>query len=131
MLTGDLGQMSAGGEIEAHERVAGLHQGHEDGLVGLLPELGWTLAKRQPNNWQARLIARFSGCHELAAAVITPAGIAFGVLIGHHRALRFEHGARHDIFRGDEFDPIALTAEFEFDRAGDLRIGVGEACGEE
>ena len=25
-----------------------------------LPELGWTLAKRQSNNWQARSIARFS-----------------------------------------------------------------------
>ena len=125
-------QVSARGEIEAHERVAGLHQGQEDGLVGLAAGIGLDVGEAAVEQLASALDCEaFGNVDELAAAVIASAGIAFRVLVGHHRALRFEHGARHDVFRGDEFDPIALTTEFEFDRAGDLRIGVGEGSGKE
>ena len=76
---------------------------------------------------QARSIAScFSDVDELAAAVVALARIAFRVFVGQHRPLRLEHGARDDVFRGDELDLVALAAEFELDRAGDLRIGPGE-----
>ena len=76
---------------------------------------------------QARSIAELLGdVDELAAAVVALARIAFGVFVGHHRALRLEHGAGDDVLRGDQFDLVALAAELELDRAGDFRIGVGE-----
>ena len=93
-----------------------------------LPEFGCTLANLQSNSRLARSIARFLGdVDELAAAVIAPARIALGIFVGHHRALRFEHGAGDDVFGGDQLDFVALAAEFELDGAGDLRIAVGEA----
>ena len=49
---------------------------------------------------------------ELAAAVIAPARIALGVFVGHHRALRLEHGAGDDVLGGDQLDLVALAAEF-------------------
>jgi hypothetical protein len=53
---------------------------------------------------------------ELAAAVIARARIALGVFVGHHRALRFQHGAGDDVLRGDQLDLVALAAELLFDR---------------
>ena len=35
-----VGQVAAGGEIEAHERIAGLHQSQEDALIGLAAGIG-------------------------------------------------------------------------------------------
>src|SRR5690606_34983359 len=58
----------------------------------------------------------------LAAAVVALAGIAFGVLVGHHRALCFEHARAGIVFRSDQFDMIFLTPGFGSDRRGELRI---------
>jgi hypothetical protein len=88
------------------------------------------LAKRQSNRRQLDR-ERLGDVDELAAAVVAPAGIAFGVLVRHHRALRLEHGAGDDVLRGDELDLLALTTELELDRAGDLRIGAREVRREE
>ena len=94
-----------------------------------LPELGCTLAKPQPNSSAGALDRELLGdIDELAAAVIAPARIAFGIFVGQHRALRLEHGARDDVLRGDQLDLVALAAELELDRAGDLRIGVGKGA---
>ena len=65
-----------------------------------LPECGWTLAKRQANSCAGALDRQvFRDVDELAAAVIAPPGIAFGVFVGQHRALRLEHRARRRCFR--------------------------------
>ena len=63
---------------------------------------------------------------ELAAAVIALARQAFGIFVGEHRALRFQHGARDDVLRGDQLDLVALAAEFQLDRLGDLRIDLAQ-----
>ena len=55
-----VGQMAAGGEIEPHERIARLHQRQEHRLIGLAPECGCTLAKRQSNSLLARSMASVS-----------------------------------------------------------------------
>ena len=67
----------------------------------------------------------------LAAAIVAPARIALGIFVGHHRALRLEHGARHDVLRRDQLDLVLLATELRFDGAGDLGIGFGERGGEE
>ena len=93
-----------------------------------LPEFGCTLAKPQPNRLLGALDGELLGdVDELAAAVVAPARIALGVLVGHHRALRLEHGAGDDVLGGDQLDLVALAAELELDGARDLRIAVGEA----
>ena len=93
-----------------------------------LPEFGCTLAKRQSNRRLGALDGEFLGdVDELAAAVVAPARIALGVFVGHHRALRLEHGAGDDVLGGDQLDLVALAAELELDGAGDLGIAVGEA----
>ena len=116
--------MSAGGEIEAHERVARLHQRQEHALVGLAAGIRLNVGEAAAEQHAGALDRElFGDVDELAAAVVAPARIAFGVFVGHHRALRLEHRAGNDVFRGDQLDLVALAADFQFDRAGDLRIG--------
>ena len=127
-----VGEMAAGGEVEPHERVARLHQRQEHALVGLAAGIGLDVgeaAGKQPAGALDRQI--LGDVDELAAAVIAPAGIAFGVFVGHHRALRLEHRLGDDVLRGDQLDLVALAAELQLDRAGDLGIGFGEPGGKE
>ena len=117
-----VGEVSPRREIETHERVAGLHQSHEHALIGLAAGIGLDVGEATVEQLAGALDRQLlRDVDELAAAIIALAWIAFRILVGHHRALRLEHGARHDVFRGDEFDAIALTAKLEFDRSGDLR----------
>ena len=60
----------------------------------------------------------------LAAAVIAPARQTLGVLVGQHRTLRLQHRPADDVLRGDQLDLVALAAELEPDRVGDLGIGL-------
>ena len=97
--------MAAGGEVEPHERVAGLHQREEHRLVGLAAGIGLHVGELALEQLAGALDGeRLGDVDELAAAVIAPAGIALGVFVRHHRALRLEHGARDDVLRGDQFD---------------------------
>ena len=92
-----------------------------------LPEFGCTLANLQSNSRVTRSIARVLGdIDELAAAIIAPARIALGIFVRQHRALRFEHGFRDDVFGGDQLDFMPLAAELQLDRLGDFGIGIGE-----
>ena len=65
---------------------------------------------------------------ELAAAVVALARIAFGVLVGHHRAGGFEHGAADEVLRRDELEAAVLAVQLVADGAGDLGIGLGEGA---
>ena len=96
------------------------------------PECGCTLAKPAPNSFLTRSIASVLGDVDvLAAAVVAPARQALGVLVGQHRALRLQHGAADDVLGRDQLDLVALAAELEPDRLGDLGIGVGQRGGEQ
>src|SRR4030095_13719372 len=46
---------------------------------------------------------------ELAAAVVAPAGIALGVLVGHHAAGRLQHGAADEVLGGDQLQAEVLA----------------------
>ena len=65
---------------------------------------------------------------ELAAAVVAPAGIALGVLVGQHRALRLEHRHRHEVLGGDHLERALLAIELHDEDLGDLGIDLGERC---
>ena len=127
-----VGQVAAGGEVEAHEGVAGLQQRQEHRLVGLAARVRLDVGEAAAEQLLGALDGeRLGDVDELAAAVIAPARIALGVFVGQHRALRLEHGAGDDVFRGDELDLVALALELVVDRAGDLRIGLRQGGGEE
>ena len=97
-----------------------------------LPEFGCTLAKLRAEQLLGALDRqRLGDVDEFAAAVIAVARIAFGIFVGHHRALRFQHRAADDVFRRDQLDLMALAAEFAADRGGDIRIGLGKRGCEE
>ena len=124
--------MAAGGQIEAHERIAGLQQREEHRLIGLAArvrlDVGELAAEELRHAVDGEL---FGDVDELAAAIIAPARISLRVLVGHHRALRFQHGAGDDVLGSDQLDLVALTAKLQIDRAGDFGIGLREGCGEE
>ena len=125
-------QMPARREIETHEHVAGLHEGHEHALIGLAAGIGLHIGEPAVEQSASALDREILGdVDELAAAVVPLARISFRVFVGHDRALRLEHRPRDDVLRGDELDRVALAAEFELDRPRDLRIGGGQGRGKE
>ncbi len=125
-------EMPAGGEIEAHESVAGLHQREKHfGIgrgAGMRLHIGELAAEQFGDPFDRQGLGDVD---ELAAAVIALARQALGIFVGQHRALRFQHGARHDVFRGDQFDLVALAAEFLADHVGDRGIDVAQRRGEQ
>ena len=58
----------------------------------------------------------------LAAAIPAFPRITFGVFVGQHAALRFHHRAAGEIFRGDQFDVLALAFFFRSNRIKDFGI---------
>ena len=119
-----MGQVPAGREVEAHEGVARLQQREEHRLVGLGAGMRLHVGEAAAEQLLRALDGQGLGhVHELAAAVVAAAGIALGVLVGQHRALRFQHGAGDDVLRGDQLDAVLLAAELAADRGGELRVG--------
>ena len=118
-----VGQMPAGGEIEPHEGVAGLHQSKKNLRVSRSPRMRLYIRKFAAEQLCYPLNGQLLGhVDELAAAVVALARQAFGVFVGENRALRFQNGARNDVLRGDQLDLVALAAEFLPNNLGDLRI---------
>ncbi|MCP1576552.1 hypothetical protein J2S30_004931 [Herbaspirillum rubrisubalbicans] len=64
----------------------------------------------------------FGHVHVFAATVVALARIAFGVLVGQLRTLRFHHGRRGVVFRGDQLDVILLAGVFLLD--GRPQVGI-------
>ena len=60
----------------------------------------------------------------LAAAVVPLARISFGVLVGEHRARRFQHGFADKVLRSNQFKSFMLAASFVVDGSGNLRIAL-------
>jgi hypothetical protein len=127
-----VGQVAARRQIEPEERIARLQQGEEDRLIGLAARgIRLHIGEFAVEQLADALDRQFLGdVDELAAAVIALSGIALGVFVGHHRALRLENGAGDDVFRSDQLDLVALAAKLQLDGAGDLGIGLGEAGAE-
>ena len=63
-----------------------------------------------------------------ATAVVTFAGIAFGVLVGKHRTGGFEHRFAHEVLGGNQLQTLVLAAGFVVDGQGYFRIGFVEGA---
>jgi hypothetical protein len=58
----------------------------------------------------------------LAPAVVTPAGVALGVLVREDAADRLHHRGTRVVLGGDELDLLDLTAPLALDGRVDLRV---------
>ncbi len=127
-----VGEMAAGGEAKPHDGVAGLQQRQHHGLVRLAARMrlhiGEVAIEQALGAVDGELL---DDVDILAAAVIAPAGIAFGIFVGEQRAGSIEHGLGDDVLRGDQLDLVLLALGLVLDRAVDLRVGVLQMLGEE
>ena len=124
---GAVRQMPAGGERHAENRVAGFQQRQKYRLIGRRPGMRLHIREAAPEQARRPLDRQALGdIDELAAAVITPSGITFGIFVRQNRALRLEHRARDDILAGDQLDLRLLAAKLARDSGGDLRVGGGQ-----
>ena len=65
----------------------------------------------------------------LAAAVVTPARVALGVLVGQHRTLSLHHSLRGEVLRRDHLQRLLLATQLRADGRLHLRIGFRQrAC---
>ena len=118
-----MGQVAAGVEGHAEDGVAGLKQRGEHALVGLAAGVRLDVGEAAAEELLGAVAGEVLGdVDELAAAVVAPARIALGVLVGHHPALRLHHGAGDDVLGGDQLDLVALAAELVLDAPGDLGV---------
>ncbi len=94
----------------------GCSSAEEHGLVHLAAGVRLHVGEVAAEELLGALDRQFLGdVDELAAAIVALARIALGILVGHDRALRFEHGAGDDVFRGDQLDLMALATELGLD----------------
>ena len=126
-----VGEMPARCEIKAHEGIAGLQQREKRGLVHLAAGVRLHIGEARTEQFLGAVDGKvLRHVDPLATAVITRARIAFRIFVGHYRALRLQHGAADDVFRGNQLDLMALATEFALDRGSDLRVGLAERRGE-
>ena len=124
--------MAAGGEVEAHEGVAGLQQRQKHRLVHLAAGVRLHVGKAGAEQFFGALDRqRLGDVDPFAAAIVPRTRIPFRVLVRHHRTLRFQHRPADDVFRRNQLDLMPLAAEFALDRSSDFRVGLGERGREE
>src|SRR5262249_31809997 len=116
---------TAGGEIEPHENVAGRHERNEGGGISGSTRVWLHICKftseklGNPFNRQS-----FRFIHILAAAIVAPSRQPLGVFIGEYRPLRLKDRFADDVFRGNEFDLVALATKFAPYDLGHLTVGL-------
>ena len=109
-------EMAAVREVHAHDGIAGLEQREKDRHVRLRAGVRLDVrVGRAEELLRAVDSELLDDVDELAAAVITLAGIALGVLVREHAALRLEHSLGDNVLRGDELELRALAIQFLVD----------------
>ena len=127
-----VGKMAAGSEAKPHDGVAGLQQRQHDGLVRLAARMRLHIGEGAVEQALGAIDGQLLDHVDiLAAAVIAPSGIAFGIFIGEQRARRVEHGLGDDVLGSDQLDLVLLALGLVLDRAIDLRVGIFQMPGEE
>ena len=104
-----MGQMSAPGQIHAHQGVSRLHKGRVGRQVGLGPgvrlHIGILCAEKclGPVNSKGLYFV-----HKLTSAVVSPAGIPLGIFVGQAAAHGGHHRRRGDVLRGNKLNIFLL-----------------------
>ena len=125
-----VGQVPAVRQLQAEDGVALADQRvHRRGVglrAGVRLHVGVAGAEQRPDPVPGQVLG---DVHVLAAAVVALAGVALGVLVGQHAALRLEHGPGGEVLAGDHLQRAALPAELAGQDGGELGIGLGERGG--
>ena len=128
---GAMGQMAALGQIHAHDGIAQIQQGEVDGQVGLCTGMGLDVGVLGTEQLAGALDGDVLHLiHIDAAAVVTLAGQALGVLVGEHTAHGSHDGGRDDVLAGNELDVLALTGQLPVHGSPQFRVyGIDQADG--
>ena len=127
---GAVGQVAAGGEAHAHDRVAGLQQRHHHRAIGLRARMRLDVREGAAEQLLGPLDReRLDRVGRRAALIVAAARIAFRIFVGEHRALRLEHRAADDILRRDQLDLGLLADELGLDRLPRPRDRHRRECG--
>ena len=102
---------------------AGLEIGHIDGGIGLTAGVGLNVDVFCAEDGFGAVDGQiFDLVHLIAPAVITFAGVAFGIFIGKDRSGRFHDCQRGVIFRRDQIDTIFLPIQLSGKDVADGRV---------
>mmetsp|Transcript_28829 Transcript_28829/g.84506 ORF Transcript_28829/g.84506 Transcript_28829/m.84506 type:complete len:327 (+) Transcript_28829:985-1965(+) len=120
-------QVTAMGQVEAHEAIVRLEQRGKDVHVGRRPGEGLHVdapfVRVKVERFERALAAHALCCVDpLVAAVVPRTGVALRVLVLHHRAQRLEHRARGVVLRRDEGEASALAALLLLNHVKDLGV---------
>ena len=120
-------QMAAVAQIHRQHFVAGFQHGkinrHVRAGTGVRLDIGVFGAE---NFLCAVNRELFDGINVFATAIPAFFGIAFGVFVRQHRALRLHDGRTGEIFAGDHLDVFLLALAFMVNRLGNGRINISQ-----
>jgi hypothetical protein len=120
-------EMATVGERQAHDRVPRGQQRVEDRGVGLGARVGLDVGVLGAEERLGAIDRELLGdVDPLAAAVVALAGVALGVLVRQHGALRLEHRLGHEVLAGDHLQRALLALELARENLRDLGIHLGE-----
>ncbi len=122
-----VGEVAAFGQAHAHDGVAGLQQGEEDGLVGLRARVGLDVGKVGAEQLFAAVDRQLlDHVNVFAAAVVAAAGVALGVFVGQLRALGGHDGGRGVVLAGNQLDVVFLAPVLGHHSGPDFGVDVGK-----
>ena len=120
-------EVAAVGQVEAEQRLTGLHQGLQHGGVGLGTRMRLDVGEIGAEKFLGAGAGDvLDDVDVFAATVVAASRVAFGVLVGQDAALGLQHRARHEVLRRDHLQRVTLTAELSGHRSGHIGIELGE-----
>ncbi|MNE71681.1 hypothetical protein D3C80_1675770 [compost metagenome] len=115
------------GQAHAEDGVACLQQGEVDGAVGLGAGVGLDVGVVGAEQFLGAIDGQLlDDVDVFAATVVALARVAFGVLVGQHRALGFHHRRAGVVFGGDQLDVLFLALGFLLHGGEQVGIVAGE-----
>ena len=108
-----MGQVSAMGQVHAHDRVSRLKHGKVDRHIGLCAGMGLHIGMLCPKELASTIPCQvFHHIHVFTSAVVAVSRVTFSVLIGQRRAHGCHHRRRHEILRCNQLDMCTLPFQF-------------------
>ncbi len=122
-------EVAAVRQVEAHEGVAGLQAGEEDGHVGLGARVGLYVGVLGAVELADALDGQaLDLVHHLATAVVAGCGIALGVFVGQYGAHGLHHLVAHEVLGGDQLDTVRLTRALVGDQIENAGVSFHKIC---